>query len=296
MDVCMFSNGKFKNIVAEETISEPLGPDSHFNRTFDLLPVRTPTKNWIAVEGALFNSSLAASTEAAHSWSDQTRLAPSSPPELKSIEDRNVFAIYVSYYVKVKLTLSGMGGEVSLKLPFLLGHIDDEESREQSGDGVAVKACNGVAATAKNHRVVAAAVGSETQCEVISELCEMSLSNNNLSTGQRTIKEDGQDGPSITDNGTRDNVFPQKSDSGNGHRAMAVSPLDESVMDGDSGHIKEMERQKLRSSRQEELQEVDDDDDDEDDNNIRPVISVATTTVQVHASGSRHSSLVTEGD
>lgn len=37
-------------------------------------------------------------------------------------DDRNVFAIYVSYYVKVKLTVSVMGGEVSLKLPFTLMH------------------------------------------------------------------------------------------------------------------------------------------------------------------------------
>lgn len=40
-------------------------------------------------------------------------------------DDKNVFAIYVSYYVKVKLTLSGMGGELSLKLPFTLAHFDD---------------------------------------------------------------------------------------------------------------------------------------------------------------------------
>lgn len=40
-------------------------------------------------------------------------------------EERNVFAIYVSYYVKVKLTLSGMGGELSLKLPFVLVHVDE---------------------------------------------------------------------------------------------------------------------------------------------------------------------------
>lgn len=51
----------------------------------------------------------------------------SSAPRLQSAstEDRNVFAIYVSYYIKVKLTLSAMGGEVTLKLPFILGHVDD---------------------------------------------------------------------------------------------------------------------------------------------------------------------------
>lgn len=39
-------------------------------------------------------------------------------------DEKNVFAIYVSYYVKVKLSLSAMGGEVSLKLPFILGNFD----------------------------------------------------------------------------------------------------------------------------------------------------------------------------
>lgn len=43
------------------------------------------------------------------------------------VDDRNVFAIYVSYYVKVKLTLSGMGGELSLKLPFVLVHVDESQ-------------------------------------------------------------------------------------------------------------------------------------------------------------------------
>lgn len=41
-------------------------------------------------------------------------------------DNRNVFAIYVSYYVKVKVVLSVMGGEVSLKLPFTLMHTCDD--------------------------------------------------------------------------------------------------------------------------------------------------------------------------
>lgn len=210
VDVCMFSNGKFKNVVADEHISEPLGPDTRFNRTFELQPVRTPTKNWIAVEGALFNSSAA---EVAGNWGEQTqsRLAPSSPPELKATEDRNVFAIYVSYYVKVKLTLSGMGGEVSLKLPFLLGHVDadaDQVAEEGDVDVVAVgaerKGGSGGSVLAKSSRVVVAAEPSSHQCEVISELCEMSLSNNNVSTedhhrrtsGCQSIKDNNGNGSS----------------------------------------------------------------------------------------------------
>jgi len=53
------------------------------------------------------------------------KIASSAPRGPQTSEERNVFAIYVSYYVKVKLSLSGMGGEVSLKLPFILGHVDD---------------------------------------------------------------------------------------------------------------------------------------------------------------------------
>jgi hypothetical protein len=54
-------------------------------------------------------------------------IVPTTPqklPQQASLEDKNVFAIYVSYYIKVKLTLSSMGGEVTLKLPFILGDIE----------------------------------------------------------------------------------------------------------------------------------------------------------------------------
>lgn len=53
------------------------------------------------------------------------KIASSAPRGPQTFEERNVFAIYVSYYIKIKLTLSGMGGELSLKLPFILGHVDD---------------------------------------------------------------------------------------------------------------------------------------------------------------------------
>jgi Arrestin (or S-antigen), C-terminal domain len=59
-------------------------------------------------------------------------------PSLAPSDEKNVFAIYVSYYVKVKLTLSAMGGVVSLKLPFILGNIDMSEDKgvsDGSGGG-----------------------------------------------------------------------------------------------------------------------------------------------------------------
>lgn len=66
------------------------------------------TKNWIALEDSYSKSGASLAS---------TILCLSNSPE-----DRNVFAIYVSYYVKVKLTLSAMGGELSAKLPFTLTH------------------------------------------------------------------------------------------------------------------------------------------------------------------------------
>ncbi|GBP10015.1 hypothetical protein EVAR_72393_1 [Eumeta japonica] len=45
-----------------------------------------------------------------------------SPPQAHIPPVMSVtFSPYVSYYVKVKLTLSSMGGELSLKLPFHVG-------------------------------------------------------------------------------------------------------------------------------------------------------------------------------
>lgn len=76
-----------------------------------------PTKNWIALEDSLQRCNEPNAITALIATS-----ALKAPPI--NIEERNVFAIYVSYYVKVKLTLSGMGGELSLKLPFTLAHID----------------------------------------------------------------------------------------------------------------------------------------------------------------------------
>lgn len=92
-----------------------------------------PTKNWIAVEGSHNTSytlpsasiSKQGSTSELNEQPDNMKIASSAPRGPQTFEERNVFAIYVSYYVKVKLTLSGMGGEVSLKLPFILGHVDD---------------------------------------------------------------------------------------------------------------------------------------------------------------------------
>lgn len=40
VDVCMFSNGKFKNIVAEVDVSKQVGAGESLHGVFSLLPVR----------------------------------------------------------------------------------------------------------------------------------------------------------------------------------------------------------------------------------------------------------------
>lgn len=119
VDVCMFSNGKFKNIVALVDSKEdcPLVPYSTLEKTYNLLPVKSTTKNWIALEDSY--------TKSGSSLSSTVTCTTNNPDE------RNVFAIYVSYYVKVKLIVSVMSGDVSLKLPFTLMHSCSSEYYDQ---------------------------------------------------------------------------------------------------------------------------------------------------------------------
>ncbi|KQS29855.1 uncharacterized protein Dere_GG18921, isoform B [Drosophila erecta] len=171
VDVCMFNNGKFKNVVADsDNVTPPVdrtvAAGASLNTTVTLRPQRGPTKNWIALEDTLQRSTepeeitgaIAASairsphfvmqnaqllggcghplgspalvTPHPHLWQpgcSQGQGQPGNPNSAGGNEERNVFAIYVSYYVKVKLTLSGMGGELSLKLPFVLVHVDETQ-------------------------------------------------------------------------------------------------------------------------------------------------------------------------
>ncbi|KYM98262.1 Arrestin like protein [Cyphomyrmex costatus] len=110
VDVCMFSNGKFKNVVALMSSQEdcPLGPGGNLRKIYTLRLVKGTTKNWIALEDSYAKTGASLAS---------TVTNPRNGPD-----DRNVYTIYVSYYVKVKLFISAMGGEVSLKLPFTLMH------------------------------------------------------------------------------------------------------------------------------------------------------------------------------
>ena len=87
----MFSNGKFKNVVASIESSDgcPITTGSSFSKTYQLQPMKGAIKNWIALEEFYDKDSQLASTVV--------------KPENG---DKNVFAIYVSYYVKVSHTFT----------------------------------------------------------------------------------------------------------------------------------------------------------------------------------------------
>lgn len=89
VDVCMFSNGKFKNVVALLSSQEgcPIGPGVSLRKSYTLRPIKGSTKNWIALEDSYTKAEATLAS---------TVICPGNGPE-----DRNVFAIYVSYYVKV---------------------------------------------------------------------------------------------------------------------------------------------------------------------------------------------------
>lgn len=93
----------------------PLRPGASLNKLFTLYPAKGVTKNWIALEDSYVKSpSSLAST-----------VICNSP------DDRNVFAIYVSYYVKVKLVVGTLGSKLSMKLPFTLMPSQIDSDMEQ---------------------------------------------------------------------------------------------------------------------------------------------------------------------
>ncbi|XP_050709375.1 phosrestin-2-like [Eriocheir sinensis] len=132
VDVAMFSNGKFKNIVASVDSTEgcPVTSGASLTRQFQMRPARGTIKNWIALEEFYDRDSMLASSVAR--------------PEG---QERNVFAIYVSYYVKVKLFTSAIGGEVSVKVPFKMMRRSDTEDAETNTPQTAQEATDGVQIT-----------------------------------------------------------------------------------------------------------------------------------------------------
>lgn len=94
VDVCMFTNGKFKNTVALMSSKDdcPIGPGCSLTKSYTLLPLKYQTENWIALED---------------NWECQNNkptnnLACTVVCQSRGTEERGVFAIYVSYHVKVR--------------------------------------------------------------------------------------------------------------------------------------------------------------------------------------------------
>ncbi|KAF4520278.1 hypothetical protein B566_EDAN010224, partial [Ephemera danica] len=99
VDVCMFSNGKFKNVVAAVNSRQdcPISPGNSVRQAYALYPTKGATKNWIALEDSY------------------TRQGGSG-----------------SLAATVKLIVGAMGSEVSVKLPFDLLPSEEAEVIELS--------------------------------------------------------------------------------------------------------------------------------------------------------------------
>ena len=88
----------------------PLGPGANLNRTFTLKPLAQMCNR---ERGLALDAQLS-------KVKDETNLASSSIAETGDSND--LLGVIVSYSVKVKLVLSGMGGELEVDLPFKLVH------------------------------------------------------------------------------------------------------------------------------------------------------------------------------
>ncbi|GFQ73372.1 arrestin homolog [Trichonephila clavata] len=105
VNVCMFTNGRFKNIVglSETEPGHPVRPGSCLSRVFFVKPtvhMRYPVA--LAIEGGLPNSTV--------------RLSPSTIPALAG--ERNPYGVTVCYEAKVKAFLGVVDRPVCLRLPF----------------------------------------------------------------------------------------------------------------------------------------------------------------------------------
>jgi len=96
----------------------PLGPGASLNRTFTMKPLAQMCghERGLALDAALSKVT------------DETNLASSSIAE--SGDSNDLLGVIVSYSIRVKIILSGMGGELEVDLPFKLVHPkpDSEEA------------------------------------------------------------------------------------------------------------------------------------------------------------------------
>lgn len=132
VDVCMFSNGKFKNVVASVNSRQdcPITPGSSVRHSYTLFPTKGSTKNWIALEDSYSKAGASLASTVARGQSPASHLPLPSTPAGGNETERNVFAIFVTYYCKVKLIVGAMNSEVSVKLPFTLLPTEEKDSGE----------------------------------------------------------------------------------------------------------------------------------------------------------------------
>ncbi|CAL8143581.1 unnamed protein product [Orchesella dallaii] len=116
VDVCMFTSGKFKNVVgcAEDNIF--LVPGASYQKRYILTPQRGPARQWLALEEAFGREPVLSPS----TCTDNLEPIMDIAPQKGANRSRNVFAIIVSYYVKAKLILGGLSLCQSLKVPFIL--------------------------------------------------------------------------------------------------------------------------------------------------------------------------------
>ncbi|XP_067118379.1 arrestin homolog isoform X2 [Centruroides vittatus] len=106
IDICMFASGHCKEIIASVDTDKgcPILPGASIQKVVMLTPTTELRRRGVALDGQL--------------KSDDVNLASSTL--LSEQDQRDAFGIIVSYYVKVKLYLGALGGEVSAELPFIL--------------------------------------------------------------------------------------------------------------------------------------------------------------------------------
>ena len=88
----------------------PLQPGANLNRSIVLKPL---AQNCYGIRGLCLDAALSKVT-------DESNLASSSLTD--SGNQNDLLGVVVSYSVKIKLILSGMGGELETDLPFKLVH------------------------------------------------------------------------------------------------------------------------------------------------------------------------------
>ena len=88
----------------------PLQPGGNINKTVVLKPL---AQNCYGIRGLCLDASLSKVT-------DESNLASSSLSETGNVND--LLGVVVSYSIKIKLVLGGMGGELETDLPFKLVH------------------------------------------------------------------------------------------------------------------------------------------------------------------------------